>query len=159
MSLFDNNWSAHITRSGNQTCIKVLHSNTLLAQADLVITKVVKGAEDVLEDLYAADITCIQDELEDWLTYNPGEYIWLDGFRRLQDKPGTKGMLTPYLATQLTRNKLGASQNAIGLAFPCPYGAGDLDDCVERKKLVAHYQRALRAVPVPGTPFVTFPLA
>lgn len=159
MNPFDSRWSARVTRECNQTCIQVLYASSLVAQADLIHVKVTRDAEDVLESLYAADIFCVQDELEEWLKCNPGEYVWLDGFKRLKDDPDTKGLLTPYLATVLTRNTLGASQDAIGLAFPCPYGTGDTESSEGRQKLVAYYQRVLKALPVPGTPFVTFPLS
>ena len=134
------------------------YRNVLAGNATAVVLHV-RGRknEDVLERLIGADIYCVQDELEAWLTENPGNYVWLDELRRVSGAPDVKGTLTKVLYSALTHARLGLFEYHVGLAFPCPYGA---EECMQgRAKLTRWYESQMDAIPLKDTPFVRFLLA
>ena len=138
--------------------LSFFYRNVLAGNATAVVLHV-RGRknEDVLERLIGADTYCIQDELEAWLTENPGKYVWLDELRRTSEAPEVKGTLTKVLRAALTHARLGLFEYHVGLAFPCPYGGDEGQE--GRAKLTRWYQSQMDAVPLNGTPFVRFLLA
>lgn len=114
--------------------------------------------DDVLEPLSThGDIWCVMDEVEQFLLTNPGAYLWLDGFTRTGQGPDVKGKLTEVLRECLTPQFFGMSAKFEVVAFPCPYGEGDMEDDPARAVLVNWYGKKLNAHVIEGTPFVRIP--
>lgn len=115
-------------------------------------------SDDVLDVLHIhGDIWCVEDEVEQFLMMNPGRYIWLDGFQRTSESEFVKGKLTAVLGDCLKPSVLGLDGSYELLAFPCPYGLGDLEDSAERESLTNWYIHKLGASRIRGTPFIKIP--
>lgn len=152
-------WSYKIKRSYDGCCLLLdIYFKGLLAGTAKLVVFNTMFSEDVLEALHLhGDILCVEAELEQFLTMNPGRYIWLDAFERKSDSADVKGTLTTVLGCCLNSKALGLSEAHEVLAFPCPYGTGDLEDSEERESLTKWYVSKLGATRIEYTPFIRIP--
>jgi hypothetical protein len=151
-------YQQHMSFGGVLREIDFFHNGNRVGHARLVVFHTGKEPDPLWALCEHADIACVMDELDAYLSAHPGGYVWLDRLERLSEHHGVKGNLTKALRQVLEPSMLGAPPHYRGLVFPCPFGEGDLPGSPERNSLRDWYAKVLRARAVPGTGLMEFDL-